>query len=329
MAYTAGDTILDDEYNAFATNNSSPFGINHIIGTGDGVYGLGQSTISTVAAGNVITAAQWNSLFSAMDNVANHTEVSITSTTTKNAGDAIAAIAALTTDLASLATAVSTGSPNASSGLTAGSEDSSRVASAVFDTSHIVEESFTFVGGDEARWFFNAGGKIRISLSNNATNSTGKDTTVSTLATALGNFDIGATACSRSGSGETETTFASTTGYYDLTTSYTTLIELTEDSGSYSGNISIKIEAKTNSAHADGRNNNGTVITVKCSVLVDDGTTTDYTSGNTDGVQVEDEAAGTTDWSFRTVDPNTTQGLSTVYTNVTVANVSNLIDNAD
>ena len=49
MAYTAGATILDDEYNAFVNNSSSPFGYNHFAGTGSAQYGLGQSAISTVA----------------------------------------------------------------------------------------------------------------------------------------------------------------------------------------------------------------------------------------------------------------------------------------
>ena len=51
MAYTSGDTILDDEYNVFVNNSSSPFGYNHFAGTGSGAYGLGQSAISTVSAG--------------------------------------------------------------------------------------------------------------------------------------------------------------------------------------------------------------------------------------------------------------------------------------
>jgi hypothetical protein len=66
MAYTAGDTILDDEYNDFVNSSSHPYGYNHFAGTGAGAYGLGQSAISTVAAGDTITAAQWNSLFTAM-----------------------------------------------------------------------------------------------------------------------------------------------------------------------------------------------------------------------------------------------------------------------
>ena len=52
MAYVAGDTILDDEYNEFVNSSSSPYGYNHFAGPGAGEYGLNQSTISTVSAGN-------------------------------------------------------------------------------------------------------------------------------------------------------------------------------------------------------------------------------------------------------------------------------------
>ena len=52
MAYQAGDTILDDEYNAFVNNSSSPFGYNHFAGTGATIYGLGQSAIAVVSAGD-------------------------------------------------------------------------------------------------------------------------------------------------------------------------------------------------------------------------------------------------------------------------------------
>jgi hypothetical protein len=328
MGYVAGETILDDEYNNFVNSSSSPYGINHIIGTGDGAYGLGQTTVATVTAGDSITAAQWNSLFTAMDNLANHTNDSITSTAQRSAGDTVTAIAALTTDLATLAASVAGGSVNAS-GLTESGADVTSSSTGVFDTSHVVETSYTFDGGDEARWFFNAGGKLRIKLTNTATNSTAKDTSMSALATALGNFDMGATLSTRSGSGETVTTNGLTLGYYDLTTSYQTLLELTEDSGTYSGNIAIKIEAKTSTAHADARNNNGEVVTIKCSALQNDGVTADYTSNNVGGINVEEEAVGPTNWAFHTMDPNTSEGLSTVYTNISVASVSNTTNNAD
>ncbi len=57
MAYQAGDTILDNEYNDFVTSSSDPFGINHIAGTGTAQYGLGESAVATVSAGGAITAA--------------------------------------------------------------------------------------------------------------------------------------------------------------------------------------------------------------------------------------------------------------------------------
>ena len=329
MAYAAGDKILDDEYNTMVTGSSAGFyGINHIMGSGNAGYGLGQTELVGTSAGVTITAAKWNSLFTAMDNVANHTNDTVTSTVARSAGDPIAFISALQTNLNTLAASVAAGCPNATA-IADGSEDISTVASAVFDTSHIVETTYTFAGGDEARWFFNAGGKIRVSLTNNASNSTDKDTSVSNLITSMGNFDLGANTNGRSGTGDTPTTEATETGYYDLGTSYATLMHLDESAGTYANNIELKIEAKVNSAHGDGRNNNGEVVTLKCSVLLNDSTRTDYTSGNLSSVAVEAEAAGTTDWSFRTVDPTTAQGLDTVYTSITIANASNAIVNDD
>ena len=334
MAYIAGDKILDDEYITFVNGSTAgAYGINHIQGTGDGAYGMGQTNITAVTAGDTITAAQWNSLFTQMNNAANHTNDSITSTGGVTTGDSVTIKNNLQTDLNTLAASVAAGCTSATA-VTESAEKLSLVSTAsdsvgVYDTSHIVEAVFTFAGGDEARWFFNSGGKLRVKLTNTATNSTGKDTSVSALITALGNFDIGSQASTRSGSGETVTTNGLANGYFDLSTSYTTLLELTEDSGTYTGNIALKIEAKVSAAHADGRNNNGEVVTVKCSVLLNDTTRTDYTTGNVDTVNVEEEAAGPTDWAFHTVDATTAEGLSTVYSTSSVTEGSNAIVNAD
>lgn len=330
MAYVAGDKILDDEYNKFVNNSSTPFGINSIMGTGTGNVGLGQTgLVPTVGAGDTVTAAQWNSLFTAMDNLANHTNDSLTSTTARTAGDPIAIVSALAADLLSLENEVKGGSTSASGGLTAGGEDLSIVASAVYDTSHICEASFTFAGGDEARFFFNAGGKLRINFTNTKTNNTGKDASVDALLAALGNLDIGATVSTRSGSGETLTTNGLGLGYFDLTTSYQTVILLTEDSGDYSGDIQVKVEMKSGGAHGDGRGNTGNVITVKCSLLQNETTRTDYSSNNLSSINVEEEAVGPTDFSFRTIDMNTSEGLAQVYNTISVASVSNAIVNGD
>ena len=138
MAYVAGDTILDDEYNKFVNNSSTPFGINFIQGTGTGNVGLGQTELATVGAGDTVTAAQWNSLFTAMDNLANHTNSSITSTAARASGDTIPAISALSTDLANLKADVQGGCVNATA-VSAGGEDSSRVASVPLATDCVVK----------------------------------------------------------------------------------------------------------------------------------------------------------------------------------------------
>ena len=70
MAYVAGDTILDDEYNAFLTNTSGTIGINHTMGTGATVYGLGQTELPAVQggtdSGTTVTAASWNAFSNAI-----------------------------------------------------------------------------------------------------------------------------------------------------------------------------------------------------------------------------------------------------------------------
>ena len=103
MAYATGDKILDDEYNVFVNNSSSPFGYNHFAGTGSAQYGLGQSAISTVSAGGTVNAAQWNSLMTGITNIANHTNDTITSRSAVSGGDTIAILNAVPAALAPLA----------------------------------------------------------------------------------------------------------------------------------------------------------------------------------------------------------------------------------
>ena len=62
MSYTTGEKILDDHYESFLNGSSAgAYGINHIGGTGANEYGTGQTHLVSVAAGQTITAAQWNS----------------------------------------------------------------------------------------------------------------------------------------------------------------------------------------------------------------------------------------------------------------------------
>jgi len=319
MSYVAGDKILDQEYNNFLNSSATPKGINYTFGTGANQWGLGQTELSAVVVGDKITAAQWNSLFAAMNNVANHTNDTLTSTDAKAAGDVIAVKAALVADLTTLAASVANGSPNATALSTSAALQTS-TSSVRYAGSHTVEHSITFTNANQARWFFNAGGKIQINITrttNAGTAATSKDSSVDELITGLGNFQLKSQTSSRSGSGETLSTDGTNVGFYDLTTSYQTIIELTQNSGTYT-TMFFKVEAKANAAAGSA-----TVVTIKTSIVDPDAGDSEFTAGNTASVDQYANFIGTTNVILKTVNPTTAEGLSVVYTPSATAVVSN------
>ena len=309
MAYQAGDTILDDEYNTFVNSSSSPFGYNHFAGTGAGAYGLGQTHIATVTGGaTTITASQWNTLFTAMDNIANHTndEGSMTTRSSVSAGDTIAIKAAVEADLATLAASVAAGSPSATALTTSGALQTVTTAAEGWDTSATQEVSVTFASADTMRHYFNAGGKVRVTVGTSQVVTDAKDTAFADLGTALGNIDIAAQSTTRSGSGEGLTENGLANGFHDLTDSYTTLITLTSDNTNYTSNT-VSIAAKLDAAVGTA-----TVITIKMTAT-DPADDTQYTSPNTESPAVAAAVKDTPKMvtTLFTLTPNTSEGLGT------------------
>lgn len=316
MAYASGDTITADTYNTFVNNSSSPFGYNHFAGTGSGEYGLGQTHIATVTAGaGTINASQWNSLLTGMDNIANHTNDSLTARTSVAAGQTIEIKSAVEADLATLAASVAAGSPNATA-LDTNAVGSSTNA-ATWNSTSTIERSVTFASADAMRHFFNAGGKIRVDPSCITGIDGDKDTVFDDLTTtAIGNLDIGSQASTRSGSGETLTTNGLANGFHDLGTGYTTIIKLTSDNSGYTSNtveISAKLDAAVGSA---------TVITVKM-VSTDAAADTTFTAGNTAGVPTNPNEAPRMTMALIEVHPTDAQGLAAAIQASSNAEVSN------
>ena len=315
MAYSAGDTILDDEYNAFVGNSSSPYGYNHFAGTGAGEYGLNQTSISTVSAGGTVQASQWNSLFTGLDNIANHTNVSITASSV-SAGDTVAIRSALITDLANLAAAVAGGSTSATALNSAASAGSS-TNSGTWNSTSTIERSITFANNATMRAFFNAGGYVRMDPSCVTGISGSKDTVFNDLTvTATGNLDIKAHSTTRSGSGETLTTNGLANGFHDLGTGYTTLLKLTSNNAGYTSDT-VTYSAKLNAAPATA-----TVITCRM-VATDPAADTTYTSPNTSGVAANPNEAPRMTLALLTVNPNDSQGLAAAIGPSSNAQVSN------
>jgi hypothetical protein len=318
MAYIASDTILDDEYIRFANNGTSPFGYNHFAGTGSGVYGLGQTALGLVNAGDTITAAQWNSLFTAMANIANHTNDTLTSTGAVTAGDTIAVKAALEADLATLAASVAAGSPNATALTVSTALQTVTTASEGWDSTANQEVSITWSTADAMRFYFNQGGKVRITVGTTQASVNPKDQAFIDLGTAIGNLDIGAQATTRSGTGETVTTNGLANGFHDLSTGYTTILTLTSDNSNYTSN-SVRIQAKLNAAV-------GTAVTMTIQMTATDSAAdTQFTAGNTDGVAAAAKDTPKMVTTLFAIRPTTAEGLATVYNEASTATVSNTV----
>jgi hypothetical protein len=316
MAYSAGDPILDDEYNTFVNSSSDPFGYNHFAGPGSGQYGLNQSTIATVSAGDTVNASSWNALFTGMDNIANHLNRSITASSV-SAGDTIAVRSALIGDLANLAADVAAGGLNVTA-LGTNAVGSSTSAS-TYNTSATIERSVTFANNNTMRAFFNGGGKIRIDPTVVTGIDGDKDTVFNDLTTtATGNLDIGAHASTRSGTGETQTTNGLGNGFHDLGTGYTTILKLTSDNSGYTSNT-VEYSAKLDAAPASA-----TVITIKM-VATDAAADDTFTSGNTDGVPANPNEAPKITLALIEVFPNNSEGLAASIQSASNAEVSNSV----
>jgi hypothetical protein len=317
MAYSTGDTILDDEYNAFVNNSSSPYGYNHFAGPGSGVYGLNQSTISTVSAGDTVQASSWNSLFTGLDNISNHTNVSITASSV-SAGDSIAVRAALISDLANLASAVAGGSTGADAlaDRAAGTSTNGNT----WNSTSTIERSITFANNATLRAFFNGGGSIKIDPGTSGSTDGDKDTAFSDLANAVGVLEFFAHATTRGGSGEVETSFDNGNGFHDLSANtYASKLKLTSDNTNYTSNtleIFVKINAAVDSA---------TVLTVKmvCSDPSDDTDNFDPGNPTTPGGSANPNECPAMVLALTASEPTAAQGLASAIQFLSNDEVSN------
>jgi len=296
MAYQSGDIILDDHYNDFVAS------VNALWGTGTGDRGYGQSTtVSSVSAGNTVTATQWTTLLSRISSLATHQNSSITSITNPTTGDTIEAYTALSTNIST----VDTNRLDRAGTGTDTSDTNATTATWFTETTHT--QTLTFAGGNEARYFFNAGGEVRISFNHTGSTSSAKNTEWNQLATQSGTIVLGASTTSKNGGSGTVSTLATTTGYYDLSTTDTVIFKQFADSSPYTTNY-IEVRAKVSAAHSDGNGNNGNVITLTISYRDD---AADSTSFDKSVYNVLDQVDGTTTTTTVARQPSTTALTST------------------
>lgn len=254
MTYSSGSVILDDDYNIFATGNAAGTGdnntanLNTVWGAGTGDKGYGQSgTISPVSAGTTITATQWSTLLTRMTNLAAHQGTSITAISNPSAGDTISAYAALSSNI----TAIFNGRLDAAANGTDGT--ATTVTSSTWDVRATTSKTITFGSADELRYFFNAGGMIRMSFSLTG-GSDAKSLEWADLLTQTGTIVVTGEATSKTiaavaytgttkiGGSGTPTTLATGTGARDYTGTPVTIFKQFADTAPYTANY-IQIDA--------------------------------------------------------------------------------------
>jgi hypothetical protein len=267
MTYSSGGLIQATDYNGFASTTSGA-NVDDIWGAGATDKGYGQSTtLGTVATGATVTATQWASLNSRISSMANHQGTTITSRTSPVAGDTIGILAALNTDLTNLTNnrgnAAASGSQftawTGTSSKTSGTGSGNDAWTITFT------HTITFADAASARYFFNAGGRIKWETSKTSTGTDADDEWNDLANTLVGDIYItGGTATqtiastaytgtTKIGGTGTPTTLATTTGFYDLTTTPVTIYKQFADTYSYT-NQYIQINASVNAG--------GTVITL-------------------------------------------------------------------
>jgi len=289
MSYIAGGTIEATDYNGFVATGAN--NINAVWGTGSGDSGWGQTNIGQVSIGGTVTATQWATLVANLATAGQQTNSTLTSRTQPVAGNTIAILANVSADINTI---TNNRGNAAASGTTIGTfsgttSKTTATGSGSAPWTITFTHTITFADANSARYFFNAGGLVKVMYGKSST-GTDVDPDWNTFAGQCGNIflsghvrDAAQTIAGTSytgvtrigGTGGTQTTLATTTGFYDLSTSPLTLFQLNNITAPYTGEF-IRTQASVNA------NSSPTVLTLT-TTWVSDGSTGPGTSDDISG----------------------------------------------
>jgi hypothetical protein len=257
MTYTSGGLIQATDYNGFVSTTPSA-NVNVVWSTGSTNAGWGQTALGTGSAGGTVTATQWASLVNTLASMGSQTGTTITSRTAPTAGQTITALAAINTDLTNCYNNRGNASGSGTAYGTFSGTTSKTTATGSGQTTWTITftHTVTFPSADQARYFFNAGGIVKIQYGKSST-GTDIDADWNTFAGYCGSINItgGAqtiagqayTGTTRlGGTGGTQTTLSTATGWYSLTGTPVTLFQLNNASAPYTGEY-IRTQASASS----------------------------------------------------------------------------------
>lgn len=266
MAYSTGSTIVALDYNTFAQGgasvNHSVSNINSVWGVGSGDKGYGQSsTLSAVTTStDTVTATQWSTMISRLNSILTHQSGSGSGITAPTSGATIAYLSTLSSSISTAFTNRLTAASNATDVANSSTNTSWNSST---PTTLTITKTATWASADQARYFFNAGGKLVVNfgtVTNTLGNSKGADW-ASLLATKFASMIVGGYTNSRTGTGGTVSTSNGAIGYWNAGTVGTSIMKLTSASATADyGTNSVELVIKTNGVQ--GSNGDvGTVMT--------------------------------------------------------------------
>jgi hypothetical protein len=258
MTYSSGGLIQATDFNGFVSTGSP--NINNIWSTGSTDSGWGQTALSTVSVGGTVTATNWASLVNTLASMGSQTGTTITSRSAPTAGQTISVLAAVATDISSCntnrANAAAVGSTSTTWTGAAAKTTTTGTGTAAWTITWT--QTITFPSADQARYFYNAGGRVYLTMNKSSTGLDsdadwntfiGKVGTISVTGIAgaktLGGVSYTGTS-RQGGTGGTQTTLSTATGWYALTAgaAATTIFQLNDDLSVYTGDTVIVTAAK-------------------------------------------------------------------------------------
>jgi len=269
MSYAQNNLIEASDFNDLVGGNPTTTAntLNATWATGGGTAGYGQTPVGNVTVGNTVSASSWNSLVTNTSDAATHQGSSITSIAAPVSGGTV-------TFLSSLPTNLSTIYSNRLNAATQGSTTSNTATrGSTWSQALTFTHTVSFANADAARYFFNAGGQLKMTCSHPG--GTGINLLFSDLASDIGTVAISAPSSgtvdiasttyngvTKVGGGGNSPTIASNEGYYGLGTSNTTIFTQTASTGpsGYLGTF-IRFIARTNGTQGSN-NDNGDTITI-------------------------------------------------------------------
>ena len=270
MSYAQFGLIQATDFNTLVGGNPTATAntLNATWATGSGAAGYGQTAQANVAAGDLVLASQWANLVNRTASAATHQGSSITSVTAPVAGGTITYLSAIPTNLTTIYT-------NRRNAATQSSTTSNSVASgSTWSSIATFTHTATFANGDAARYFFNSGGQLAITVSH-ANTTAGINLLLNQLCTNVGTVvmssvtsgsaTIAGTAyngITRVGGGGNTPTIGTNSGYYAWTTSNANVYYQTASTGP-AGYLSTNINIFVKTNGTVGSNGDvGNVVTI-------------------------------------------------------------------